>query len=168
MQHPSKFTPVIISSSIIVLISLFPVLNLINLLCCAGIILGSLAGTWFYASQLNRIGEVIKYKDGFAIGILSGIISALIVVIGTTLISLIVSQNPIPEIYQIIESQGLTLPPEVEDFLRRISQEYADKGFSITLTLLTLIIDIVVYPIFSGIGGLIAVAVFSKRVNARQ
>jgi hypothetical protein len=133
MNQPSKFTPVIISSAIIIIISLFPFLNFINLLCCAGVIFGGAAGTAFYNSRLKNAGMQIQYKDGAAIGVLSGIISALIVVIGTTLMSILVNQNPIPEVYKMLDSQGITMPPEVEKFLQQISDEYSRQGFSITL-----------------------------------
>ena len=66
--------------------SLLPVINLLNLLCCAGIILGGAAGTWYYARQLEKTGQVIQNKDGMMIGLLAGIISAFIYVIFSTMI----------------------------------------------------------------------------------
>lgn len=168
MNQPSKFTPVIISSVIIVVISLFPFLNFINLLCCAGVIIGGAAGTAYYNKQLKNAGAQIKYKDGAAIGVLSGIISALIVVIGTTLMTMLVSQNPIPQIYEMLDMQGLDIPPEIDKFLQQISDEYSKQGFSITLTIVTLIVDLIAYPVFSAIGGMLAVAIFSKKKNAAE
>jgi hypothetical protein len=167
-MQPSKFTPVIISSFVIVVISLFPFLNFVNLLCCAGVILGGASGTAYYHNQLTKTGGMIQYKDGVAIGVLSGIISALVVVIGTTLMTMIVSQNPIPEIYKIVDSQGFHIPPEADKFLQQISDEYAKNGFSITLTLISLVVDLISYPIFSAIGGMLTVAIYSKRRNAAQ
>jgi hypothetical protein len=167
-MQPSKFTPVIISSVVIIVISLFPFLNFINLLCCAGVILGGAAGTAYYHNQLSKTGGMIQYKDGVAIGVLSGIISALIVVIGTTLMTMIVRQNPIPEIYKIVDSQGFQIPPEADKFLQQISEEYAKNGFSITLTLISLAADLISYPIFSTIGGMLTVAIYTKRRNAAQ
>jgi hypothetical protein len=167
-MQPSKFTPVIVSTVVIVVVSLFPFLNFINLLCCAGVMLGGAAGTAYYHNQLSKTGGMIQYKDGVAIGVLSGIISALIVVIGTTLMTMIVSQNPIPEIYKFIDSQGFKIPPEADKFLQQISEEYAKNGFSITLTLISLVVDLITYPIFSAIGGMITVAIYTKRRDADQ
>jgi hypothetical protein len=167
-MQPSKFTPVIISSVVIIVISLFPFLNFINLLCCAGVILGGAAGTAYYHNQLSKTGGIIQYKDGVAIGVLSGIISALIVVIGTTLMTMIVRQNPITEIFNIIDSQGLHIPPDADRFLQQISSEYDKNGFSITLTLISLVADLISYPIFSAIGGMLTVAIYSKKRNAVQ
>ena len=168
MDHPSKFTPIIISTSIIVVISLFPLLNLINIFCCAGVVLGTFTGTSYYASQLRKTGSVIQYKDGAAIGVLSGLISALIVVAGSTLLTILVNQNPVPEIYKMLDSQGITMPPEAEEFLRKISDEYSKNGFSITLTLVTLIVDIISFPVFGAAGGLLSSAVYSRKKNIEQ
>jgi len=168
MHHPNKLAPVLISSIIIIIISLFPFLNFVNMLCCAGVIFGGAAGTFFYINQLKKIGEFVQYKDGAAIGILSGIVSALVVVIFTTLLTMIIHQNPIPEIFSIFDKQGIILPPEAEKFMQKISGEYSKNGFSITLTLMTLAADIISYPLFSAIGGMLAVTVFGKRRDASQ
>ncbi len=168
MEQPSKFTPVIISSAVIIVISLFPFLNFINLLCCAGVIIGGAAGTAYYNNQLKKTGTQIQYKDGVAIGILSGVLSALIVVIGTTIMTILVKQNPIPEIYRMIDMQGINIPPDVDKFLQQISDEYTKRGFSFTLTLITLVVDLIAYPIFSAVGGMLAVQIFGKKKNAAE
>jgi len=168
MEQPSKFTPVIISSAVIIVISLFPFLNFINRLCCAGVIIGGAAGTAYYNNQLKKTGTQIQYKDGVAIGILSGVLSALIVVIGTTIMTILVKQNPIPEIYRMIDMQGINIPPDVDKFLQQISDEYTKRGFSFTLTLITLVVDLIAYPIFSAVGGMLAVQIFGKKKNAAE
>ena len=168
MHHPNKLAPVLISSVVIIVISLFPFLNFINLACCAGVILGGASGTYFYSNQLKKNGEIIQYKDGAAIGILSGIISALVVVIFTTLLTMIIHQNPIPQIYEIFDKQGITIPPEAEQFMQKISGEYSKNGFSITLTLITLGADLISYPLFSALGGLLAVTIFGRKKDAAQ
>lgn len=164
---PSKFTPIIISSVIMITISLFPVLNLINLLCCAGIILGGFAGTAYYNKSLTAAGQQIQFKDGAAIGILSGIVSALVVVIASTLLTIALKENPVPEALRLIDTYGFRIPPEMEEFLQKISNEYNKSGFSITLTLITLIADLITYPLFGAIGGILGVTVFKKRAATR-
>jgi len=162
-RMPSKFTPIIVSSAIMIIISLFPLLNLINLLCCAGVILGGFAGTAYYNRQLSATGGMVQFKDGAAIGVLSGIISALTVVIFSTLLSMVLKENPIPELFKLVDSQGFHLPPEIDRFLQKISDEYNRKGFSITMTLISLVIDLLTYPLFGGIGGLLAAGIFNRR-----
>ena len=162
-MHASKFTPVIISTIIITIISVFPFLNFINLLCCAGVMLGVVAGTGYYNNQLKKSGENIQFKDGASIGILSGILSALLVIILTTIISIAMKQNPIPTLYNIIDKQGFHLPPDVEILLQKISDEYSKSGFSITLTIANLVLYIITYPVFGLLGGIIGVSIFGRR-----
>ena len=168
MDQPSKFTPIIISTAIICIISLFPFLNLINIFCCAGVLVGVFAGCAYYNTKLKQAESVIQYKDGAAIGLLSGLVSALIIVAVTTLLSMISNQNPVPEIFKMIDSQGIKLPPEIEQFLQKISEEYRKNGFSVTLTIITLVTDLMVYPMFGVIGGLLSVIILGRRKNAEQ
>jgi hypothetical protein len=162
-MQPSKFTPIIISTVLMTFISLFPFLNLINFLCCAGILGGGFAGAAYYARQLTKTESKIMFKDGAMIGLLSGFLSALIVVVFTTLITMITSQNPIPEVEKMFETYGYPLPPEAQKMLQKISEEYSRNGFSITLTLANLGIYIVTFPLFGALGGMIAAAVYGKR-----
>ena len=166
MDQPSKFTPIIISTAVMTLISVFPILNIVNLLCCAGIIIGAFSGTAFYAKQLSGSGSIIQFKDGAAIGLFSGILSALLVTVFNTLITMLTSQNPIPELYKIIDQFGYTIPPEAEKLLKRVSDEYNKHGFSITITIINLVADLLFFPLFGFLGGILASSVFSKRKNA--
>jgi integral membrane sensor domain MASE1 len=168
MPPPSKFSPVLVGAAVMSIIAIVPGLNFLNLLCCAGIILGGVAGTLYYNRELKKSGGELQFKDGAAIGVLSGFISALIVVVFTTLLSMVMKQNPIPEVYKIFDQQGFNLPPEAEQFLRKISDEYSKNGFSITLTLVTLITDVIIYPLFGAIGGLLTAAAVGKKRNAEQ
>lgn len=160
---PNKLTPVIIGSVIMIVISLLPGLNLLNLVCCAGILAGGFGGTYYYNNQLKKTGQLIRFKDGAAIGFLSGVFSAVIIVIFSTLLAMLVKQNPIPEFFKLIDSQGITIPPEMDRFMQKISDEYSKNGFSFTLTIITFVVDIITYPIFGALGGIIAAAIFTRR-----
>jgi hypothetical protein len=166
MNHPSKFTPVIISSFVMVFLSLFPVLNLLNLLCCAGIIIGGASGTWYYAKQLEKIGESIQNKDGIMIGLLAGIISAIIYVIFSTMIIMISKQNPVEMVYQFTQQYGVNIPPESERMLKTVRDEYSQNGFSTIMIGVELFSRIVSHCIFGPIGGLLVASIINKRRNA--
>lgn len=163
MNHPSKFTPVLISSFLMVFISIFPVLNMLNLLCCAGIILGGAAGTWYYARQLEKAGQFIQNKDGIMIGLLAGIISAIVYVIFSTTIMMIAKQNPVELVYKMTEQWGFTIPPESEKILRTVYEEFNKNGFSTIMIGVELFSRIVSHCIFGPIGGLLVASVFNKR-----
>jgi hypothetical protein len=166
MQQPSKFTPVLISSIVMLITSLFPVLNLINLLCCAGIMLGGAAGTYYYAKQLDKTGQAVQNKDGIMIGLLAGIISAIVYVICSTLIIMVSKQNPVELVYKMTEQSGFTIPPESEKILRQIYDEYNKNGFSFFMIGAELLSRIISHCIFGPLGGLLAASMFNKRKNA--
>lgn len=165
MNHPSKFTPVIISSFVMVFISLFPVLNFINVLCCAGIIIGGASGTWYYAKQLEKAGGFIQNKDGIMIGLLSGIISAIIYVIFSTTIIMLSKQNPVEMVYQLTQQYGFSIPPESEKILKTVNDEYSRNGFSTIMIGVELFSRIITHCIFGPIGGLLVASIINKRRN---
>ncbi|MCI0450160.1 MAG: hypothetical protein L0Y79_10335 [Chlorobi bacterium] len=166
MKHPGQLTSVLIATAIMVFTSIIPVLNFINLVCCAGIILGGAAGTFYYAKQLEKTGQAVQNKDGLMIGLLSGIISAILYVILSTLILMVSKQNPVELLYKIVDEYGIAIPPESEKMLRDVYDEYARQGFSFMMIGIELFVRIISHTIFGPIGGLIAASVFNKRKNA--
>ncbi len=168
MNQPSKFTPIIISSFLMVFISIFPVLNLLNLLCCAGIVIGGAAGTYYYGRQLEKAGGFIQNKDGIMIGLLSGIISAIIYVIFSTLIMMISQQNPVELVYKMTEQYNIPIPQESEKMLQTVFKEYQQNGFSTIMIGVELFSRIVSHCIFGPIGGLLAASIMNKRRNVPQ
>ena len=146
-----------------VFISIFPVLNMLNLLCCAGIILGGAAGTWYYARQLEKAGQFIQNKDGIMIGLLAGIISAIVYVIFSTTIMMIAKQNPVELVYKMTEQWGFSIPPESEKMLRTVYEDYQKNGFSPIMIGVELFSRIVSHCIFGPIGGLLVASMLNKR-----
>lgn len=168
MTHPSKFTPIIISTFVMLFISLFPILNLINVLCCAGIIIGGAAGTWYYARELEKAGQFITNKDGIMIGLLSGMISAILYVILSTIIVMLSKQNPVELVYKMVQEYGVAIPPESEKMLQTVNDEYSRNGFSTIMIGVELFSRIVSHCIFGPIGGLLVASIINKRRNAKQ
>ena len=165
MQQPSKFAPVLISSVVMIILLLFPVLNLINLICCAGIIIGGASGTYYYAKQLDKAGQVIQNKDGIMIGLLSGIISAIIYVIFSTLITMIAKQNPVELVYEMTQQYGFNIPPETETILKQIKNDYETNGFSFFMIGAQLVSTMVSNCISGPLGGLLAASMYNKKKN---
>lgn len=164
----SQMAPVVIATFIMVFLSLFPVLNIINIFCCAGIMIGGAAGSYYYARQLEKNGMFIQNKDGVMIGLLAGIISAIIYVILSTLIIMISKQNPVEMVYKMTDEYGFRMPPESEQMLKSVFDEYNQRGFSYVMIGIELLSRIVTHCLFGAIGGLIVASIFNKRRNALQ
>jgi hypothetical protein len=165
MNQPNKFAPVLISTFVMLFLTLFPVVNLINLLCCAGIILGGAAGTWYYSNQLRKIGQSIQNRDGIMIGVISGLISAVIYVIVSAAVIMISKQNPVEVAYKVIEQYGFAIPPETEKMLQSVYEEYQTKGFSLIMIIIELVSRIIMHCGFGLLGGLLTSIIINKKSN---
>lgn len=163
MPQPSKFAPVFISSMVMLIISVFPFLNLINLICCAGIVLGGAAGTFYYSKQLEKAGQVIQNKDGIMIGLLAGMISAILYVISSTLIVMASGQNPIELVYKMTEQYGFQIPQESQRMLEQVYSDYQRHGFSFIMIAVELVSRVISHCIFGALGGLLAASIINKR-----
>jgi hypothetical protein len=166
-SSPNRLRPVIIGTLSISAISIMPIINFVNLFCCAGIILGGAIGAMFYSRQLSNFNQQITTKDGAIMGLLAGILSAIIVT-GINLLMVLYSNiNPITEILEAVNTFSKDLPQEVYDQMKHFSDEFERYGYSPTLTLVSLIINVIIYPLFASIGGII-VAMININKNKRM
>lgn len=166
-NSPNRLRPVIIGTLAISAISIMPIINFVNLFCCAGIILGGAIGAMFYNRQLSNFNQQITTKDGAIMGLLAGILSAIIVT-GINLLMVLYSNiNPITEILEAVNTFSKDLPQEVYDQMKHFSDEFERYGYSPTLTLVSLIINVIIYPLFASIGGII-VAMININKNKRR
>ncbi len=163
MNSPNRITPIIYGTAVMTLIAVFPVLNLINVFCCAGIILGGYAGVYTYWKQLQATGMPLTTKDGGMIGILCGILSAIFVTGFGLLLSLFSETNPMIEIMKTFDDIGFQMPPEMSQYLDKFSNEYNEHGFSPTITLFSFISNIILYPLFGSIGAILGVSYLNKK-----
>jgi hypothetical protein len=164
--QPNRLIPIVFGTLIMTLISTFPVLNLINLFCCAGIMLGGFAGTFFYNKQIQNSQIELTTKDGGIIGLLCGIVSAILVSGINLLMTMFSDVNPITEAYQLLEKFGQEVPAEVNETMNRFSDEFNKYGFSPTLSILSLTMNLIIYPLFGAIGAIIGVSIIKKRKNS--
>lgn len=163
MNSPNRITPIIYGSAVMTLIAVFPVLNLINVFCCAGIILGGYAGVYVYWKQLQNTGLALTTKDGGMIGILCGILSAIFVTGFGLLLSLFSDTNPMLEIMKTFDDIGFQMPPEMLQYLDKFSNEYNEHGFSPTITIFSFISNMILYPLFGSIGAVLGVSFLNKK-----
>jgi len=164
---PNKLTPVILSAAIMVVLSTVPLLNLVNTFCCMGIILGGFMGVTYYSKQMISNNLLLSQKDSLLIGLLSGIISAIINTGITLAVSLFSKENPMSEMMEILSQMGRQVPPEAMEIMDKLSQEFTKYGYSPTLTIITFVMNIILYPLFGMLGSFIAYQIYKKK-NLQQ
>jgi hypothetical protein len=162
-NSPNKLKPVLIAAGLMTFLSVTPIVSTINLLCCAGIVLGAFAGTFFYYKDLAKVNLQIVYKDGVMIGILAGIITAIIYSGFVLLIQLFSESNLFTDMSNDFEQLGFELSPEFYKVMDYFIDESNKYGFSPTLTVISLVLYLILFPLFGALGGLLAVSVFKKK-----
>lgn len=158
-EKPDKFIPSLYGGIIIGIISSVPFLNLLNCLCCAGVIGGGILAVFFY--KQNFTPETPPYTSGdcLAVGVFSGLIGALV---GTALSVIFLSLfgNVVGEyLLEFLKSSDIEIPQE--------ALESIEQAFSQQLTLISIITDLIVsailYSIFGMLGGLIGYNIFKTK-----
>ncbi len=160
---PNKLTPVIIGAAVMTILFATPVLGLINVLCCACILLGGFIGVQSYTKQLEKLNLPLIMKDAILIGLLSGIVSAIVNTGIFLAISLFAKTNPIAEMLEMASSAGQEIPQEAMQMFDGISNEYSKYGYSPTLTILTFVAYIILFPLFGMLGSFIAFQIYKKK-----
>lgn len=163
MDKPNKITPILFGSAVMTLIAVLPVLNLLNLICCAGIVAGGFVGVYTYWKQLQNTGTLLTTKDGGMIGILCGILSSVFVTGFGLLISLFSDSNPMLDVMKSIDDMGFQMPPEMNQYMEKFSKEFSEYGFSPTITIFSFICNLILYPLFGSIGAILGVSILNKK-----
>ena len=159
-SRPDKLIPALYGGIIMGVISAVPFLNLLNCLCCAGILMGGFLAVYFYKNNFTPDTPPYTSGDCVAVGALAGVFGA---IVGTLLsmIFLKIFGNLVGELV-IGWLQNMNIPDEALQAFRQSLQEGA-MGFLMVVRFFTsLAIDIV----FGLLGGLIGYSVFKPKQPA--
>ena len=147
-----RFQPAILGGLFIGVISGLPFVNVVNLCCCAGVIAGGVLVT--YLLQQNTPVPVATSEaaiQGLIAGALGGVVMSLI---GAALASI---TGPIfLEQFRDQISGNSDLPPELRDNMLRFMT-------GTNMALLSLLITVPMYAVFSMAGSLLGLAFFRKK-----
>lgn len=154
---------IFLGAFVMIFISVMPVISLINLFCCAGIVIGGLTGVFYLDNKSKFVNYLISFKDAGIVGALSGVVSAIVVSIITLIITIITKENPIDTGIKTFEEFGLQLPNEVLNQLQGFSEEYTRYGFSPRIALINFLGNLIIYPLFGFLGGILAMSIINKK-----
>ena len=168
-EKPSKLRSAILGGIIVGAISGIPGLNLLNCCCCAGILLGGAMSVYLYKQEFTDEMPPMESSDALILGIVAGIIGALITTILSTTISLLLGpvetqmmRNFMEKLMQKLEDRG-SLPAGTMDNMRDQFERAIKEGGTIGGILRSLIYALILYPIFSMLGGLIGFGIFGRK-----
>ena len=159
---PDKFIPALYGGIIMAVISATPFLNLINCLCCAGLLFGGIMGVFFYKNNFTPDTPPFSAGDCMAVGALAGVVSAFIGT-GLSLVFLSIFGNVMGEfIIEALRNSNLSFPEGTFDEIERIFR----SGGSIFFAFVELMQSLVLDTLFGLLGGLIGYSIFKSKQSA--
>jgi hypothetical protein len=169
LEKPSKLRSAILGGLIIGAISGIPGLNLLNCCCCAGILLGGAISVYLYRREFTSEMPPMESSDALILGIIAGIVGALITTFLSAMISLILGpvetemmRNFMEKLTQKLEDRG-SIPQGTLDNMRDQFEQAMKEGGTVGGILRSLVYALILYPIFSMLGGLIGFGIFGKK-----
>jgi hypothetical protein len=168
-EKPSKLRASLFGGLILGVLSGLPGLSLINCCCCAGILFGGAMSVYLYRQEFSEEMPPLESSDALVLGIMSGIVGALVATFLTAIVSHFFGplqtelvRGFVEKIGQKLEDSGSLPPGSMEDMSDKLEQAIKEGG-SISGILSSLIYALILYPIFSMIGGLIGFGIFGKK-----
>lgn len=168
-EKPSKLRASLLGGLIVGAISGLPGLNLLNCCCCAGIILGGALSVYLYRQEFTDEMPPLESSDALIVGIVAGIIGALVTTFLSSMIMLILGPVQVEmirgfmeKIVQRLEDAG-SVPPGTMDEVRSKLEQAMKEESSLAGIFRSLIFALILYPIFCMLGGLIGYGIFGRK-----
>ncbi len=126
--------------------------------CCLWVIAGGLVAA--YVLQQNQ-STPITPADGALVGLLAGLIGAVVQVALSIPIGLLVGPMERAVVQRILDMAG-TMPPEMRDTLERYGREGQGAATFLVVRMVSFVAFLFIGAIFSTLGGLLGAAIFKK------
>ncbi len=150
--------PALLSGVIFGVASAIPFLNLLN--CCCLLIFG--CGICSAYLLIKKSTAFISYGQGALVGLLAGVFGAFTTTILESMMEILFGQRLKEMTFQLVEGFGQQIPPEYMEMIEQAMME----PFTISAMIMTLIFSLIIFGIFSTLGGILGVALFRKKQEA--
>jgi hypothetical protein len=155
---PNKMLPALYGGIIMAFISAVPFLNLLNCLCCAGVMLGGFMAVFFYKNEIKEGMPPLESADALALGAIAGVFGAVIGTLLTWGLLAVVGNVAGDALVNILKNTvGDKMPPEA---LEQMERGMAESSIGFAQLIMALVID----TLFGLLGGLIGYQVFKPKV----
>lgn len=168
-EKPGKQRATIIGGLMIGIVTGLPVLNILNRCCCCGIVL--LCGTislYLYKQEFTDEVPPLESSDALILGILAGIAGAfvgtILLVLGKFIFGPVDEKILLKALLWMQQRGALTSDmSDLTDKLIETLKKSIEDGIKIGDILSELLFGLILYPIFSMLGGLIGFGIFGKK-----
>lgn len=156
MEKPDLLKPALISGIIFGVASAIPIVGMLNCFCCALVFACGILAAFLL---IKESPVPILYGSGALVGLLAGVFGAFSSTIVSTLIELSFGRTFKEMALRILENVSASVPPEV----MQIVQTELQKEFTVSDMILGLFLWLVIFGVFSTLGGILGVALFRKK-----
>lgn len=169
LEKPSKFRSAALAGTAMGVISALPGLSFINCCCCAGIISGGILAVYLYKQEFKEGMPSLESSDGLVLGILAGLVGAFAATVVSLMIILVFGaweaefvRSIMDKILESMEESG-SLPSGAADDIRDMMEQAMSESTTIVGILGGLIMNLIIYPIFGMLGGLLGYTFFKPK-----
>ncbi|HEY3131978.1 MAG TPA: hypothetical protein VGL91_21155 [Acidobacteriota bacterium] len=149
-------TPALIGGIILAGGSTIPVVNFLNCLCCAWLVMGGAAASYLY---IKDSPVKVTTGDGAILGALAGVAGSVLNTLLSIPVKMLLPANT-ERLREMLDR------PEIPEGLRSILASAVGRGtFSIVALFFGFVFMLILSLIFATLGGIIGVAIFEKRKN---
>lgn len=165
IEKPSKIQPALLAGLVIGVLWSVPFLNLINLCCCLGVMVGGALAAWLLIKRSPVLP--VSSGDGAVVGLLAGLVGAAVYLVLGIPIGLVFNQTGVSMVRSIF---ALLNNPEINRAMEEAIRNAENQGLAERLVgaLVIWFITSIISVGFSTIGGLIGVSMFEKRKGQYQ
>lgn len=150
-------TPIIIGGIILAGGSTIPILNLLNCLCCAWLVIGGAAASYLY---IKDSPVKVTTGDGAKLGALAGVVGSVLHSLLSIPVKMLIPATNVARLREVLDKPG------IPDWLREVLLSALGRGaFSIVAVFIGFFFMLIFSLIFATLGGIIGVGIFEKRKN---
>jgi Na+-driven multidrug efflux pump len=166
MNYKNYFLPSLLGGFVAGVLFFVPGIR--NLGCCFLLPAAGFFAIYLFKRSSNT--NYIEFRDAVITGLLTGLIAAVFSTIFETLLTYLARTNDfvetLPQAEESLRDIGLgTLFDYTFDLMRAMAQEIRETGFSMMYTGFLFISNIIVNPIFSFLGAILARAFFNRQAE---
>ena len=149
--------PALIAGAVMGILSSIPLVQFGNCICCMWVVGGGGFGAWLLGKKQSGGAGALSYGDGAFVGVLSGLFGGLLAAVAGILQLLALDRDSLAELEQSLLELAPDIDPEILDVLLQFTD------FSPISVLMTLLVNLIVFPLFAIIGGILTIAVMGRK-----